>query len=36
MRWHRANEVQKPKPENTDMSQDYTQQEPETPDLTTK
>ena len=29
MRWHRANEVQKPKPENTDMSQDYTQQEPE-------
>ena len=29
MRWHRANEVQKPQPENTDMSQDSTHQEPE-------
>lgn len=29
MRWHRANEEPKPLPENTDMSQDSTHQEPE-------
>jgi hypothetical protein len=28
VRWHRANEVPKPLPENTDMSQDSTHQDP--------